>query len=73
MAPEFLSDIGERVRAAREGRGMTQRELAEATGLSQSNIWEIEHGKRDLRMSTFWRIKEALEVSASDLVDDRRH
>lgn len=73
MIEQLLVDLGERIRVQREARGLTQRELAQLCGLSQSNVWEIEHGRRDLRMSTFWRIKEVLEISASDLIDDVRH
>lgn len=40
-----MDSIGERIRAARKERGLTQGDLGKAVGVGQSVISEIEHGK----------------------------
>ena len=40
-----MDSIGERIKAARKERGMTQGDLGKAVGVTQSVISEIEHGK----------------------------
>ncbi len=73
MRSSQLADFGNRVREARLQRQWTQRDLAERCGLGQSEIWSIESGQRDIRLTTFIALKEALELPASELVDDLRH
>ena len=61
-------EIGERIRQIREEKGLTQAELADLTGLSLPRISVIELGKTEMRLSTFIRITEALQVSADSLL-----
>jgi transcriptional regulator with XRE-family HTH domain len=44
-APTKRSDFGERVRAAREVAGLSQRDVAAQLGISQPSyaLWEINH------------------------------
>lgn len=61
--------IGERVQEVRKRRGLTQRELARATGLSLSTITKLEQGKYgDLRMETARTIAMALRIPTTDLI-----
>jgi transcriptional regulator with XRE-family HTH domain len=46
-------------------KGMTQAELAEASGVSPTAITEYESGKRDLRADTIRKLCEALGVTAT--------
>ena len=59
--------IGERVRKYRRQKGMSQEQLGEIVGFSQSKISKIEHGDwnslSDLRL-----IAKALEVPIEELV-----
>lgn len=54
--------IGEEVRRLRLERGLSQQELAERIGLSQSVIARLEAGGVEPRLSTLDRVAEALGV-----------
>jgi transcriptional regulator with XRE-family HTH domain len=52
------------LRALRESRGWTQPHLAEAAGMSQPRISEIERpGERKLNLETLFRLAEAFDVA----------
>lgn len=48
--------------AARNARGWSQRDLAEAIGVSQPVIARLERGERDPRLSTMVALCEALNL-----------
>lgn len=48
------------LRTAREKQGITQRQLAERVGMSQSHVWKIENGIVDARVSNVFEIARAL-------------
>ncbi len=50
------------VRAIRDWRGMTQQQLAEASGVNRIQIVNIESGKRSGSVATLKRIAEALAI-----------
>ena len=56
--------IGERIREARMAKKMSQQELAAKANISLPHISDIEHGKQSMKLITFARIIEALQVSA---------
>src|SRR5688500_625437 len=58
---EYLRRIGTLIRDARKHRRMTQAQLAEALGTSQSAINRIEHGHQNLSVDMLSRISEALD------------
>lgn len=60
--------IGARIRQVRQQRDMSQAALAAKTGLSLPHISDIELGKVSMRISSFVRIVEALQVSADMLL-----
>ena len=62
--------LGERVRRARTGLGMTQEQLSAATGLKQFHISRIESGDiKDVKGDTLRRLARALRVSTDYLLD----
>lgn len=65
MLDEIRSTWGERIRA-RRGR-VTQKQLAERTGLDQGTISRIEQGKASVSDETKVRIAEALDCGVGDL------
>lgn len=65
---EQLTLLGRRVNAARTSRRMTQRELADASGLERTYISLIENGRQNLTIEAALKIANALDVSASDLL-----
>ncbi|MDG1418375.1 MAG: helix-turn-helix transcriptional regulator [Maricaulis sp.] len=66
-----LAEVGARIRKAREGRGLNLHELARLNGISASALSLIETGKRDLRVSSLFRIAKALRIRPGELLDDQ--
>lgn len=66
-----LAEVGSRIRKARETSGLNLHELARLSGISAPALSLIETGKRDLRITTLYRIASALRLRAGDLVEDR--
>jgi transcriptional regulator with XRE-family HTH domain len=65
--------MGERLRAARQARGLTLRELAQRLNVSPSMISQIETGRASPSVSTLYAIASELDVSLDDLLfNDRR-
>ena len=56
----LLSNLGERVRKKRKEKGLTQKELAQEAGVSNTTIFRIENGKYDFRLTTLHKVNQAL-------------
>jgi len=57
----FFAQIADKVADRRLEKGLSQRELAELCGTTQSAIARLERGGRPPRIDTLLRIAEALE------------
>ncbi len=57
------------IRVWREFRGLTQRELAEAAGISKPYLSQIESGKRSGTTDVLSAIANALDLSLDDIVN----
>lgn len=57
--------ITKALRAAREGKGLSQRALARLAGVPQSHISKIESGAVDLRLSSLVEIARALDLEVT--------
>lgn len=57
---QLAADVGERVRAARERAGLTQRELAARMGTSQAAIARLEAGGVGATLTTLHRVASAV-------------
>lgn len=55
-------------RRAREAAGLTQRELAMLTGLTQNWVSALEHGKANLRLDTMSAIAAVVKVPLHELL-----
>lgn len=66
-----LAEVGRKIRAVREARGLNLHQLARLSGISASALSLIETGQRDLRLTSLCRIADALRIAAGDLLDDR--
>ncbi len=64
-----LKALGSRIKAVRESRGLSIRDLAELAGINKSQIVRIESGQSDPHYTTLLRIARALEVSVGDFTD----
>lgn len=60
--------IGERIRTARTGQGLTQSALARKAELTPAAIWQMESGQREPSAGSLRKLAEALEVSADYLL-----
>ena len=65
---ELNQEIGERIRRARQAKNMSQQELSVKADISLPHISEIENGKKSMKLVTFIRIIEALQVSADSII-----
>jgi transcriptional regulator with XRE-family HTH domain len=63
----FGAEFGVRLRAARDRRGMTQAQLAEATGAYPSQISNYENGEKVPEGETMVSLADALDVSLDEL------
>ncbi len=57
----FFAAIAEQVAERRQALGLSQRQLAELTGTTQSAIARLEAGGRPPRIDTLMRIADALD------------
>jgi transcriptional regulator with XRE-family HTH domain len=62
-------DVGRKLRAQREERGLSLRELARRLGMSPSAISQIETGKSRPSVSTLYAIVSELRMSLDELFD----
>ena len=60
---------GERIRQAREARGLTMADLARSAGLSPGAISRIERGERAPGSATLQRLAQALGIAPGALMD----
>lgn len=66
---KFLKGIGEKVRALRKAKNISQEKLAELSGLHPTYISDIERGTVNASINTFYLIANALEIPFSELVN----
>jgi ribosome-binding protein aMBF1 (putative translation factor) len=59
----LYSEVADQVAAQRAARGLSQAELAQLTGTTQSAIARLESGRRAPRLDTLQRVANALDCS----------
>ncbi|GAB2718873.1 helix-turn-helix domain-containing protein [Paenibacillus thermoaerophilus] len=59
--------LGQRIRAYRKLKGLTQEQLADRMGISLSVLGSLERGTRPIDPRLLERIAEALNISAEEL------
>ena len=57
------------VAQARRQAGLTQEEVSARSGVHPTEVSRIERGERDVRVSTVYRLAEALGTSPGSLLD----
>lgn len=65
----LLATVGARVRALRESRGMTRRELSEQSGVSERFLAQLETGTGNISLARFADVAAALRASPAELLD----
>jgi transcriptional regulator with XRE-family HTH domain len=68
----IFAQIAEQVAEQRKARGLSQAELAELTGTTQSAIARLESGGRPPRIDTLLRVAEALDCELQVELRPRR-
>lgn len=64
-----LVKLGEKVRALRDRKGISQEELAHLAGLDRTYVGGVERGERNPTILSSLKVSGALGVSLSDLVE----
>ena len=65
-----MLDIGDRVRKIREGKGVTQKVLAQSVGLSREFINRVESGQHSPNVEAVRKICDFLGVTLSEFFAD---
>lgn len=66
----YQAVIGGRIRSLRKANGLSQTQLATLAGLAVPALSLIENGKRDVKLSTFVRLADALRVDVAAFFRD---
>jgi len=65
---DIKKNVGLRIRAIRELRGLTQEKLAALADLHRAYIGQIERGEKNIGVENLEKIAKALRVNARDLL-----
>jgi transcriptional regulator with XRE-family HTH domain len=66
----FYRKVGERIRTKRKARGLSQEGLATAIGLKRPSMSNIEKGRQNILLHTFYDIVETLDAKPTDLLPE---
>ena len=69
MYQEFQHKLGKRIKALREMKGISQKELASMCVFEKSNMSRLEAGRTNPTVVTLLKISDALSVDLPDLVN----
>lgn len=61
--------VNEKIRLIREAKNLTQEQVAEKLGVSQSVYGDIERGENDPKLSKLQKLAEIFEMQLPELVD----
>jgi len=67
---EAQKRLGNRIKSLREGRGLTQRELAEQAGLSEKYLGEVERGICNVTLEFLSKLAEALSIPMTAILEN---
>jgi len=70
--PALRISLGQRLRAIRQERGLSQQDLGASAGLSGKFIGEVERGDKSVSIDSLYRVGRVLKVSLADLVETPR-
>jgi len=69
---DVLVKFGNRIRALRKQKGMSQEELAFKAGLHRTYIGMIERAEKNITLLNIQKIAQALEIPVKELFDETR-
>jgi transcriptional regulator with XRE-family HTH domain len=68
LQQDIQKAVGQRIKAIRERKGITQDQLAEMTGLNRVHLYRLETGRQSMTLRTLKLIADTLDVRARDLI-----
>jgi XRE family transcriptional regulator, aerobic/anaerobic benzoate catabolism transcriptional regulator len=68
--PKLLTELGARVRAWRARRGMTRKQLAADSGLSERFLADVESGRGNVSINSLQAAARALNITVLELLQD---
>lgn len=66
---DIKESFGQRVKLLRKGKGLSQEDLAEKSGLNRPYISAIEQGKRNVSLEVIEKLAEALEIAIKEFFE----
>ena len=66
----FLVSLGQRVRTLRDRGGITRKALAQATGVSERHLANLEYGEGNVSILVLLQVAAALDCSLAELIGD---
>ncbi len=60
--------VGQAIRKRRQKRRLSQETLSGLAGIARTHLTMIENGTKQPNLETVWKIAQALDMSASELV-----
>lgn len=70
MKKDLNTIFGEVLREIRTKKGLTQQQLADYTGLDRAYISELENGKLQPSLETFFKLAYELKIKPKDFIDE---
>jgi transcriptional regulator with XRE-family HTH domain len=64
----LYQDIGQRIKEARESKGLTQQDLADKIELTRSSVANIELGRQRIQIHVLYDFAKALDIPPFDLL-----
>jgi transcriptional regulator with XRE-family HTH domain len=65
---DIQREVGNRIKALRQAKGVTQDQLAELSGLNRTHLYRLENGKQSMTLRTLKIIADTLGVRVRDLI-----
>lgn len=65
---DIQREVGNRIKAFRQAKGVTQDQLAELAGLNRAHLYRLENGKQSMTLRTLKIIADTLGVRVRDLI-----
>ena len=65
---DFAKRFGEKLKAARSAKGLSQEQLADLAGIHRTHVSLIERSRRSVRLETLERLAKALNVQPAELM-----
>ncbi len=69
MCKDYQKALGRNLRRLRHKKSLTQEYLSLESSISRSHIAMIESGKRDVTISTLFKISRAMKITLKELFD----